>query len=75
VKDEHVMSAAQDGGVEMIILLIAIFQQAKPSQVKSRFAPQMGTQAKYTEQSVTNVPLQSTGTQGAPCRKQQAGRE
>jgi len=30
------------------------------------------TQAKYTEQSATNVPLWSTGTQGAPCRKQQA---
>ena len=33
------------------------------------------TQAKYTEQSATNVPLWSTGTQDAPCRKQQAGRE
>ena len=33
------------------------------------------TQAKYTEQSATNVPLWSTGTRCAPCRKQQAGRE
>jgi len=33
------------------------------------------TQAKYTEQSAANLPLRSTGTQGAPCRKQQAGRE
>ena len=30
------------------------------------------TQAKYTEQSATNVPLRSTGTQGAPCHKRQA---
>ena len=33
------------------------------------------TQAKYTEQSATYLPLRSTGTQGVPCRKQQAGRE
>ena len=33
------------------------------------------TQTKYTEQSATIVPLRSTDTQGAPCRKQQAGRE
>jgi len=30
-----------------------------------------GTQANYTEQSATNVLLRSTGTQGAPCPKQQ----
>ena len=33
------------------------------------------TQAKYTEQIATNLPLRSTSTQGEPCRKQQAGRE
>jgi len=43
------------------------------SQVK--IYPPIDTQAKCTEQSAANVPLRSTGTQGAPCRKQQAGRE
>jgi len=45
------------------------------SQVKSRFISPNDTQAKYTEQSATYVPLWSTGTQGASCRKRQAGRE
>ena len=43
--------------------------------VKSRSISPNDTQAKYTQQSTTNVPLRSTGTQRAPCRKQQAGRE
>ena len=43
------------------------------SQVKI-YSPN-DTQAKYAEQSATNMPFWSTGTQGAPCRKQQAGRE
>ena len=37
-----------------------------------RFISQNDTQAKCIDQSAANVPLGSTGTQGAPCRKQQA---